>query len=610
MKLLNYHIFKLLIFLPLFAVAQPKREFRATWIANVSNVDWPSDKNLSADQQRAELVAMLDLQKQLGMNAVFLQVRNACDAVYDSDLEPWSEWLTGQQGQSPGYDPLAFAIQECRKRGLEIHAWFNPYRAVTDATRASIAPNHITKTHPEWIRSYGNLRILDPGIPEVRNYVNAVVMDVLRRYDVDGIHFDDYFYPYPQTGIELNDNATFSRFDRGFTNKADWRRDNVDLLVQMVSANIKKTKPWVKFGISPFGIWQNKTSSPNGSDTKGLESYSATYSDSKYWLEQNWVDYVVPQLYWTIGNQSANFAVLAPWWNANANGRHVYVGHGVYKVNTESDWKDINQIPNQIEMARSFQNISGSAFFSAKTLKNNPLGVNESIQTLFGNLAIPPTMPWKDNIPPATPTNVTAQLATDNKINLSWSYTNKSDSELDKAKKFVVYRFENNEPVVGNNSQKIRAILPYLSNNQTVTFTDTEAQAGVNYKYVVTALDRLSNESSPSAVVSPTVLTSVQDKHMVVANKPAEKPDDSFQVFPNPFNQQMSIRYKLQKSGNVSLFVYDQQGARVGVLINEEQKPEGTHSVVFNGEFLSDGVYFARLNTGDGIKTAKIVLTR
>ncbi len=292
MKFSNFQIFKLLVFLPLFAIAQPKREFRATWIANVSNVDWPSDKNLTADQQRAELVAMLDLQKQLGMNAVFLQVRNACDAVYDSKIEPWSEWLTGQQGQSPGYDPLAFAVQECKKRGLEIHAWLNPYRAVTDATRASIAVNHVTKTHPEWIRSYGNLRILDPGIPEVRNYVNAVVMDVLSRYDVDGIHFDDYFYPYPQTGIELNDNATFSRFDRGFTNKADSRRDNVDLLVQMVSDNIKKTKPWVKFGISPFGIWQNKTSSPDGSDTKGLESYSATYSDSKYWLEQNWLPIV------------------------------------------------------------------------------------------------------------------------------------------------------------------------------------------------------------------------------------------------------------------------------------------------------------------------------
>jgi hypothetical protein len=203
-----------------------------------------------------------------------------------------------------------------------------------------------------------------------------------------------------------------------------------------------------------------------------------------------------------------------------------------------------------------------------------------------------------------------ARLEANNTINLSWNYTNKSDSEFDKAKKFVVYRFQNNEPVVGNNSRNIRIVLPYLSNNQTISFADSEIQAGVNYKYVVTALDRLSNESSPSAVVSPTVLTTIQEKPMVIVNKPTEKTDDTFQVFPNPFNKQMSIRYKLEKSSSVSLYVYDEQGARVGVLVNEEQKREGTHSVVFNGEFLSDGVYFARLNAGDGIKTMKIVLAR
>jgi predicted Fe-Mo cluster-binding NifX family protein len=262
-------------------------------------------------------------------------------------------------------------------------------------------------------------------------------------------------------------------------------------------------------------------------------------------------------------------------------------------------------------MARSFQNISGSVFFSAKTLKNNPLAVSESIKMMFRNPAIVPTMLWKDSTPPATPTNVMAQLQSNNKINLSWSYTNISDSEFDRAKKFIVYRFENGEAVVGNNSQKIRAVLPHLSNSQTVTFIDSEAQAGVNYKYVVTALDRLSNESGPSAAVSPTVLTAILPKEttQTAAVKP-ESIDNNFQVFPNPFNKQMSIRYKLAKNSNVSLCVYDQQGTRVGVLVNDEQKPEGTYSVVFNGEFLSDGVYFARLSTGNDIKTAKIVLAR
>lgn len=598
------------------------------WIANVANVDWPSTKGLSADQQRAELIAYLDMAQRQGLNAVFFQIRNACDAVYQSNLEPWSEWLTGVQGQSPGYDPLAFAIQECRKRNIELHAWLNPYRAVTDIRSASIASTHLSRTHPEALLSYGTLRILDPGLPAVRAWVTRVVMDVVRRYDVDGIHFDDYFYPYPQTGLTLNDNSTFNTHNRGFSNRADWRRDNVNLLIKAVSDSIKQAKPWVKFGVSPFGIWQNRSSSSLGSDTRGFEAYSGIYADARTWTQQGWVDYVLPQVYWSIGNSAANFSVLVPWWNQNTFGKHFYVGHGAYKINEDADanWRRPQEIGDQIRLLRTYPNAKGSTFFSAKTLKNNPLGVGDSLEKrLYATLALIPTMPWKDTTPPASPQKPIAKLNEDGTISLSWEHSTVSSNELDKVRYFVIYKGSTRQALDSKSSRSIWAIIPNTDNTSSFSLIDRNVEAGIQYSYAITAADRLHNESTPTPVVSPSVLTSVAastpTSPVNIPDKKAETVELAtelqtppngveLQAYPNPFNQTVNLRYRLPEATDVSLLVYDARGTRVGVLIDARKQEAGNYSVQFNGQFMSEGTYFARLTTGRLQKTVKMILSR
>ncbi len=593
--------------------AQPKREFRGVWVANVSNIDWPSNKTLSAEEQRAELVELLDMLQKCGFNAIFLQIRNACDAVYESRLEPWSEWLMGHQGLSPNYDPLAFAIRECRKRNIEIHAWINPYRAVVDVAKSSVAENHISKTHPEWILRYANLKLLDPGLPEVRSYVTKVVLDVVRRYDIDGVHFDDYFYPYPQAGFMLDDKRTFEQHDRGFVNRNDWRRDNVDLLVKMVSDSIRQTKPWVKFGVSPFGIWQNNSTSALGSDTKGFESYSGIYADTKKWIDNNWIDYVAPQIYWSIGNATADFSTLIPWWNDNMNGQHLYVGHGLYKVNNDADrnWRNRNEIVKQISLARSYDNVKGSVFFSVKTLKNNSLGTTDLINASFEQPALVPQMKWKDGTPPSAPTQFLVKNIESNKVELSWKYSTNISNEFDKARAFVVYRFESGANIDMSKSSAIRTIVPNISNNSSFVFSDAEISTNSTYNYVVTALDRFQNESLPAEAAKSSVVTAIMPQNELKTKEEiTTSSDNTLQVFPNPFNQQVSIRFRLDTASDVQLFVYDSNGSRVGVLIDGQHKESGLHSVVFNGEFLSEGTYLARLMAKGVVKTAKIVLTK
>ncbi|MBI3787404.1 MAG: family 10 glycosylhydrolase [Ignavibacteriales bacterium] len=295
-----YRVFFTIVFFLLvsssFAQVPPKRELRAAWVATVSNIDWPlRNSNGTAKtpgEQQTDLLTLLDsLQQRLGMNAVMFQIRPSCDAFYKSSIEPWSEWLTGAQGQAPSdpnYDPLQIAIDACRARGMELHAWFNPYRAVVNANTSTIADNHVTRTKSHLIRDYMSnnipIKVLDPGEPETRTYVTSVIMDVVRRYDIDAVHFDDYFYPYPVTGLAFPDAATYNTYGGGLP-LGDWRRDNVNKLIKMISDSIKVVKPRVKFGISPFGIWKNQSSDPSGSATTGLESYSAIYADTRKWLQ-------------------------------------------------------------------------------------------------------------------------------------------------------------------------------------------------------------------------------------------------------------------------------------------------------------------------------------
>lgn len=392
----GYFLF-VLIFLQSVVAAQPEQEFRAVWIATVDNIDWPSKKGIPVDSQKAEFIRILDLHKSNGMNAVIMQVRPATDAFYPSPYEPWSEWLSGVQGKppSPYYDPLAFMITETHKRGMEFHAWCNPYRADFSIGKASIAPSHITRLHPTWFLEYGGKKYFDPGNKEAQAFVVEVIRDMTERYDVDAIHFDDYFYPYRIAEKEFPDSVSYQQYKNGLT-KDDWRRSNVDSVIVGLSRMIKQTKPWVKFGISPFGVWRNSDKDPRGSNTKaGQTNYDDLYADILLWLQKGWIDYVAPQLYWEFGHKAAPYEVLIDWWSKNTYGKHCYIGLGIYRAGSSDAWKDSTLIPRQIELLRNTPNMQGMIFFSSKTFNKNPNGWNDSLRLhYFKEPALVPEMEW------------------------------------------------------------------------------------------------------------------------------------------------------------------------------------------------------------------------
>ncbi len=398
---------------------EPPREFRAAWIATVGNSCWPSKPGLTTAQQKAELIALLDRTAALKLNAVIFQVRPACDALYESKLEPWSEYLTGVQGRAPSpfYDPLTFAIAEAHKRGLELHAWFNPFRAHHFQSVSPIAPNHISKTHPELVRNYGRYLWLDPGDPAVRDYSLRVVMDVVKRYDVDGIHFDDYFYPYHEknsagTEIDFPDGTTWKKY--GVTSglsRDDWRRHNVDVFMQQVYFAIKAEKPWVKFGISPFGIWRPK----NPPGISGFDSYAELYADSRKWLRAGWCDYMTPQLYWAIAPPAQSFSTLLNWWNSE-NVLHRHIWPGMNSLNAGEKWPP-SEIINQINATRWLHD-EGQVHWNISALMNNA-ALDAALQRdSYQQPALIPASPWLDATPPAQPKLNVAPWK--NSLTISW----------------------------------------------------------------------------------------------------------------------------------------------------------------------------------------------
>ena len=612
--------FFLLLLIHAARTQSPKREFRAVWVAHVSNTDWPTQKGLPADQQRNEFITFLDHHKRLGANAVVVQVRSACDAIYPSNIEPWSEWLTGKQGLSPNYDPLKFMVAEAHARGMEFHAWFNPYRAVTNTAVANIAPSHVSMAHPEWVRQYGSLKILDPGLPEVRAYVTRVVMDVVRRYDIDGVHFDDYFYPYPQTGAVFNDQATFMRHNPNFLTLADWRRNNVDLMVKMVADSISDEKPDVKFGISPFGIWKNKsTASPDGSKTRGGESYFETFSDSRKWVQSGWIDYIVPQLYWSIGFAVADYNELMPWWVANCAGRHLYIGQGIYRVgvnNGDANWLKRDQVADQIRLNRTYAEVKGSVHFSTKSLLNNPLNVRDSVAALYQTPALIPTMPWKDRTPPKPPTDL-AIVSSGGNLTLRWKKPLPA-SDGDRARYFVVYRFEENETINLNNANAIRHITP----TDTTAFTDALSTSASSFRYLVTAVDRLHNESTPSnaVVVSITGVSAskpkpaVQQNQQLFENETANADEPAglnrlISVAPNPSIAGFRIQYEVAKSGIVNIQILTVRGSVLETVQNHYQMA-GVHTHFWESTDVGAGTYILQLTTDRYRATRKISITK
>ncbi len=360
-------------------------EMRAAWVSTVFNIDWPSKAGLSVEQQKSEYVRMLDELQSIGINAVVVQVRPESDAIYPSSLVPWSKSLTGVQGKDPGYDPLAFMIEETHKRGMQFHAWFNPFRASTNTATASLSPQHPARLHPEWVITHDNLLIYNPGLPEVRKHVIDCIMEVVSRYDIDGVHLDDYFYPYGQT--EFNDDAAYAAYNQGrFANKGDWRRDNVNTFVRDLYTSIKGAKPAVVFGISPFGIWRNLKNDPTGSDTSGLSAYDSLYADARTWIANGWVDYIAPQLYWTIGYKPAAYDKLVDWWAKETSGTQVklYIGQGAYKVGTNTtDWATSDALISQLKFNKGYSQVQGSIFFSAKTLLNQTTGLRNSLAQYY-----------------------------------------------------------------------------------------------------------------------------------------------------------------------------------------------------------------------------------
>jgi uncharacterized lipoprotein YddW (UPF0748 family) len=478
-------------------LAQPKQEFRAVWVATVNNIDWPSKPGLTTEQQQKEAVKIITDSRNLNMNAIIFQVRPASDAFYPSVLEPWSRYLTGTPGKAPEpfYDPLQFWIDECHRQGLEFHAWLNPFR-VAQNSNEPLGGNHIAFQHPEWILKYGNPLYFDPGLPQTREFVVKVVKDIVSRYDVDAIHFDDYFYPYP-LAIEFPDTVSFALHNRGFRkeDKADWRRENVDIIIKMLNDTIKATKPWVKFGISPFGVWRNKADDPRGSDTKaGATNYDHLFADVIKWQKNGWIDYLLPQIYWQIGHPQADFKLLANWWKDHAYNRGMYIGHAVYKIEAGSAtpaWTKPGEMPSQIRKLRTTPGIEGSAFYSAKHFNRDLFGLQDSLKnSLYRKPAIVPPMKWIDNTPPQPVKKISKRGK-----KVKWK-TENAERVMDKPNLFVVYGNETGTLFDAGNNNFYWGV---VKENE-LKFAPFNSKQK-KYEIRISVLDRLNNESAPSKPV-------------------------------------------------------------------------------------------------------------
>ncbi|GAB2563896.1 glycoside hydrolase family 10 protein [Kribbella endophytica] len=475
----------------------PLRQFRASWVSSVVNIDWPSRTGLTAEQQKAELLTWYDDAVRQNHNAVVLQVRPTADAFWPSAVEPWSQYLTGTQGGDPGYDPLAFAVAEAHKRNLELHAWFNPYRLSMGTNLNALIPTHPARQHPDWVVTYGGKLYYNPGIPAARKLVESAIMDAVSKYDIDGVHFDDYFYPYPVAGQVFDDAATYAQYGAGFSNLQDWRRNNIDLLIKELQHQIKAAKPWVKFGISPFAVWRNKATDAEGSDTTaGVQTYDDLAADTRKWVREEWIDYIVPQVYWAGGFAAADYNKIVPWWADQVRGTdvHLYIGQATYKVGTSTqspDWADPAELSDHLAFNSAIPEVKGDIYFSAKDVRADRLGATSLLNsTWYTRPALVPAMPSLDSRPPL-PVHALKASRTTGGVKLDWRATSKDTTS------YAVYR---RDLLAGdwcgdNDARNLVATLRATGGQQ--TWTDTTAVAGHHYIYLVTALDRTWNQSIP-----------------------------------------------------------------------------------------------------------------
>ncbi|NDV47636.1 hypothetical protein D0T49_11315 [Paludibacter sp. 221] len=483
----------------------PKRELRGVWIATVNNIDWPSRQWLSTDEQKQEMIAMLDKFKQNNINAVIFQVRPTADALYFSKYEPWSHWLTGKQGvrPSPYYDPLEFLIQEAHKRFMEVHVWLNPYRVTNNDNCELLHKDHLFFKNNDLFVKYGNCYYFDPGLDATREYLNLVVKDIVERYDMDAIHFDDYFYPYKINGEDFPDQKTFENNSRGFKpgQKADWRRNNVDMIISELQYTIKSVKPWVEFGVSPFGVWRNSTSDRRGSATKaGIQNYDDLYADILKWLREGYIDYVMPQLYWEIGRSDANYDILLKWWSRNSYRKNLYIGLAAYKSGDASHpaaWSNGNELIRQIKLNRKNAEVDGAAFYNASNFLSNKMGLNDSLQNNY--YKYPALCPVNRNIqgkPAMQPQNINILKDGDNTF-IVWDKIDEKGG--DEVMCYMVYAFKGKH--IGDLDNPANILLQTKNNYLNLKDVSGWDLSG-NYTFVVTSVNRYKHESVPTHAVT------------------------------------------------------------------------------------------------------------
>lgn len=471
---------------------------RGVWVVTINNIDWPPLGVTMSAQQRRELVRLFDSLQAVNINAVLFQARPASDAMYQSDIEPWSHWLTGSQGKAPDplFDPLADAVAEARKRGMEIYAWINPYRAVANTQSVTLSPKHVAMQSPGLLREYpvnGFVsKILDPGAPETVTHVVKVVSDILRRYDVDGIVLDDYFYPYPQKNVEFPDSETYKAFGVQFPLK-EWRRRNTEKLIRALRDSVRSAKPGARFGVSPFGIWRNWKDDDRGSWTDGFDSYDGLGADTRRWLMEGLVDFLAPQIYWEVENQRAPYASLLRWWNSLHPRRHLVAGQALYKLEVDKGNWQTAEIGDQILINRILPNVRGSILFSARQLMMNTKGINDYLRAnAYQRPALPPAFPWIDSTPPVSPDPLTITID-DDRIRLKWDAP-ASAADGDKPIKYAIYRSEES-PIGLKDPEHLIAITGGTS------FSDKLSEKAKRVFYGVTAVDKCNNESRIAAAM-------------------------------------------------------------------------------------------------------------
>ena len=473
-------LFFVLLMLATTIQAQQKREFRGAWIQCVNG----QFKGMGTERMQKTLTYQLDELKKDGCNVIIFQVRPECDALYESSIEPWSYYLTGEQGSRPYpyWDPLQWMIEQCHKRGMELHAWINPYRAKTKAAHVN-AVNHVVVQHPEWTFQYDGLTLLNPALKQCRDYICQVVKDIVDRYDVDGLHIDDYFYPYPVPGVAIPDKANFQANNYGLENQGDWRRLNVNLFIEQLYQTVHSAKPWVKVGISPFGIYRNQKNDPNGSRTNGLQNYDDLYADVLLWDREGWMDYCVPQLYWEIGNKAADYEELIHWWNANITKSDLYIGEDIERT------AKFNQMARKMDLHGMMPRIKGTVLWYAKAAVDNVGNYGTKLRTNYWRYpALQPTMKSIDSKAPKKPRKVQVIDVEGQKV-LFWTAP-KGEGWKDAAVKYAIYRFNQGEKVDINNTSKLVAITGETH------YELPAAEEGRRCVYAITALDRVQNESS------------------------------------------------------------------------------------------------------------------